>query len=107
MPKIQFLLSENQNFDGKERMVYTFNSYISLKHSIYLLFFFYILYVLICLFTTFISYLLFILPFYYELQRGSVHLAPKMFARLYMLYALQVVLKNTLDILDIKPISQM
>ncbi|EFN84924.1 DALR anticodon-binding domain-containing protein 3 [Harpegnathos saltator] len=41
------------------------------------------------------------------LMGGSVHLAPKMFARLYMLQALQVVLSNALSILDIKPVSQM
>ncbi|XP_070155070.1 DALR anticodon-binding domain-containing protein 3 isoform X2 [Polyergus mexicanus] len=41
------------------------------------------------------------------LTEGGDHLTSKMFARLYMLYALQVVLQNALDILGITPVSQM
>ncbi|KAL6445755.1 hypothetical protein ACFW04_000903 [Cataglyphis niger] len=41
------------------------------------------------------------------LTEGGEHLISKMFARLYMLYALQVVLENALDILGITPVSQM
>ncbi|XP_014480748.1 PREDICTED: uncharacterized protein LOC106747597 [Dinoponera quadriceps] len=41
------------------------------------------------------------------LTKGSAPLAPKMFARLYMLHALRVVLENALNILDIKPVSHM
>lgn len=44
---------------------------------------------------------------FYKLQEGGEHLISKMFARLYMLYALQVVLENALDILGITPVSQM
>lgn len=41
------------------------------------------------------------------LTEGGDHLIAKMFARLYMLQALQVVLENALDILDITPVSRM
>ncbi|XP_029173357.1 DALR anticodon-binding domain-containing protein 3 [Nylanderia fulva] len=41
------------------------------------------------------------------LMEGGDHLISKMFARLYMLHALQVVLENILNILGITPVSRM
>lgn len=44
---------------------------------------------------------------FYKFQEGGDHLIPKRVARLYMLRALQIVIENALDILDIKPVSRM
>ncbi|XP_066603126.1 DALR anticodon-binding domain-containing protein 3 [Prorops nasuta] len=41
------------------------------------------------------------------LTEGGVHLLPKMFARIYMLQALQIILRNGLAILGIDPVSRM
>lgn len=53
------------------------------------------------------SYFFFLQIIFYKLQEGGDHLISKMFARLYMLHSLQIVLENALDILGITPVSRM